>query len=44
MAQMMATSKLLIIISWACQEMMEWMSIELVGSLDDLCQDLAPNS
>jgi hypothetical protein len=30
----MTTSNSLIIIIWACQEMMAWMSIELIGSVD----------
>ncbi len=35
----MTTSKPLIIIIWACQEMMAWMSMELIGSVDVSWQD-----
>jgi hypothetical protein len=30
----MTTPKPLIIILWACQELMTWMSMELIGSMD----------
>jgi hypothetical protein len=31
---LMTTPKPLIIIIWTCQEMMVWMSMELIGSMD----------
>jgi hypothetical protein len=33
----MTTPKPLIIIIWTCQEMMAWMSMELIGSVDVGC-------
>jgi hypothetical protein len=35
----MTNPKPLIIIIWACQEMMAWMSMELIGSVDVSWQD-----
>jgi hypothetical protein len=35
----MNNPKPLIIIIWACQEMMPWMSMELIGSVDVSWQD-----
>jgi hypothetical protein len=36
----MTTSKPVITIIWACQEMMAWMSMELVGYFEVLSYDL----
>ena len=35
----MTTPKPLIIIIWTCQEMMTWMSMELIGSVDVIWWD-----
>jgi hypothetical protein len=38
----MTTSKPMIIIIWACQEMMAWMSMDMVGSMDVIWLDFGP--
>jgi hypothetical protein len=39
---LMTTSKPLIIIIWVCQEMMAWMSMDMVGSIDVTWLDFGP--
>jgi hypothetical protein len=39
MGQMTTPKPLIYIISWTCQEMMVWMSMELMGSVDVILTD-----